>query len=75
MPITRIARGPVLATPWCNVAMTPCEMTPNEKGSALVCPAGAGSSDEKTPNLIQVNTTPRVSAMSLAVRITMARTA
>src|SRR5580704_2241260 len=56
MPITRIARGPVLATPLCRVAITPWETVLNANGSAMVCPAGAGSSEENTPNLIQVKT-------------------
>lgn len=75
MPITRIARGPVPATVLWSVAITPRETTSNEKGSAIVCPDGGDSSDEKTPNLIHAKMTPRVRAISLAVRMTIARMA
>src|ERR1700726_3503021 len=75
MPSTRIARGPAPATLLWSVAITPCETTSNEKGSATVCPDGGVSSDEKTPNLIHAKTTPRGSAMSPAVTMTIARIA
>src|SRR5450755_267660 len=75
MPSTSRARGPESATVCRSIAYTPCEMTLNENGSAIDCPEGAVSSDEKTPNLIQVKTTPKVSAMSPAVMTTYARRA